>query len=96
MDGRLWLLNCAHRIAGYDRQPNRPRLRTAPSGDAQTRRVARPRGHAESHPRIARHAADAGCSACFSSDTGVAAVELLNSEFAFCAFPLPESLVFPN
>ena len=63
-----------------------------PSGDAQTRRVARPRGHAESHPRIARHAANAGCSACFSSHTGVAAVELLNSEFAFCAFPLPESL----
>jgi hypothetical protein len=33
------------RVAGLraNRQPNRPRLRTAPSGDAQNRRVARPR-----------------------------------------------------
>jgi len=66
-----------HGIAGYNRQPNRPRLLTVTSGDAQTSRVARPRGHAQPPPRSARHAADAGCSACFSNDTGLAAVELL-------------------
>ena len=47
------------------------------SGDSQTSRIARPRGYAQPQPCIARYAADAGCSTCFSGDAGLAAVELL-------------------
>jgi hypothetical protein len=66
------------------------------SGDAQTSRVARPRGHAQPHPRIARYAADAGFSTYLSGDAGLAAVELLIRNFRFELSLPPESLRVPQ
>jgi hypothetical protein len=93
---RLWLLNCESQDCGLPGKTNRSRLRTAPSGDSQTTRVARLRGHGQPHPRIARYAADAGFSTYLSGDAGLAAVELLIRNFRFQLSLPPESLRVPK
>jgi hypothetical protein len=70
-------------IAGYPANEPSPYPRTVTSGDAQTSHVARPLGHGQPHPPIARYVADAGYSTYFSGDAGLAAVELLIRDFRF-------------
>ena len=90
-------LIAGHRIACYNWQTNRPPSpQTVISGDSQTSRVARPRGHGQPHPRIARYAANAGYSTCLSGGTGLAAVELLIRDFRFELSLPPESLRVPQ
>jgi hypothetical protein len=74
----IGFLIASHRIAGYlASEPSAPTDGTL--WGFPDHRVARPRGHAQPHPRIARYAADAGCSTCFSGDAGLAAAELFES-----------------
>ena len=77
MKSGVWFPNCESQGCGLQPATEPSASSTVTTGDAQNRRVARPRGHAQPPARSGRHAADAGCSAGFPGDTGLAAVELL-------------------